>query len=80
MTQAPRVRLYTRTNCHLCDVARADLDRICADLAVTFDEVDVDNNPALTAEYGDRVPVIVVDGREHGCFEVEEPRLRAALR
>ncbi len=80
MTQAPRVRLYTRTNCHLCDVAREDLDRICADLAVTFDEVDVDNNPALTAEYGDRVPVIVVDGREHGCFEVEEPRLRAALR
>lgn len=77
---APRVRLYTRTNCHLCDLARADLERICADVAVAFDEVDVDTDPALTAEYGDRVPVIVVDGREHGCFQVEEPRLRAALR
>lgn len=76
----PRVRLYTRTNCHLCDVARADLERICGELAVAFDQVDVDTDPALTAEYGDRVPVIVVDGREHGCFEIEEPRLRAALR
>ncbi|MGI8626867.1 MAG: glutaredoxin family protein [Geodermatophilaceae bacterium] len=80
MTPAPRVRLYTRTHCHLCDVVRADLNRICGDLAVAFDEVDVDTDPALTAEYGDRVPVIVVDGREHGCFQVEEPRLRAALR
>jgi glutaredoxin len=61
-------------------VVRADLNRICGDLAVAFDEVDVDTDPALTAEYGDRVPVIVVDGREHGCFQVEEPRLRAALR
>jgi len=61
-------------------VARADLERICGELAVAFDQVDVDTDPALTAEYGDRVPVIVVDGREHGCFEIEEPRLRAALR
>jgi hypothetical protein len=35
--------------------------------------------PALQAEYGDRVPVIDVDGREHGFWKVEEPRFRAAL-
>lgn len=76
----PRVLLYSRQECHLCEVAQADLERICGDLGVGYDEVDVDNDPALRAEYGDRVPVIVVDGQEHGCFRVEEPRLRAALR
>jgi hypothetical protein len=40
----------------------------------------VDTDPELRAEYGDRVPVIMVDGREHGFFRVEEGRLRAALR
>lgn len=75
-----RVLLYSRANCHLCEVALADVERICRDLAVDFDEVDVDTNPGLRAEYGDRVPVIVVDGREHGYFSVDEPRLRAALR
>jgi len=76
----PRVRLFSRTDCHLCDVARTDLERICGDLAIGFDEVDVDTEPELRAEYGDRVPVIVVDGNEHGYFRVEEARLRAALR
>ena len=76
----PRVRLYSRTNCHLCEVARADVQRICDELAVQFDETDVDSDPVLRAEYGDRVPVIVVDDKEHGYFRVNEARLRAALR
>jgi len=76
----PRVRLYSRTNCHLCEVARADVQRICDELAVQFDETDVDRDPVLRAEYGDRVPVIVVDDKEHGYFRVDEARLRAALR
>ncbi|MBA3339405.1 MAG: glutaredoxin family protein [Geodermatophilaceae bacterium] len=75
-----RVLLYSRPDCHLCEVARAELERICADLVIGFDEIDVDSDPDLRADYGDRVPVIVVDGREHGYFRVEEDRLRAALR
>jgi hypothetical protein len=41
---------------------------------------DVDSDRELRAEYGDRVPVILVDGEEHGYWSVEEDRLRAALR
>ena len=75
-----RVLVYTRVGCHLCEVAEADVARICADLGLGFACVDVDTDPELRAEYGDRVPVIMVDGREHGYFRVEEERLRAALR
>jgi len=56
------------------------VQRICGELAVQFDETDVDSDPVLRAEYGDRVPVIVVDDKEHGYFRVDEARLRAALR
>lgn len=74
-----RVLVYTREGCHLCAVAESDVARICGGLGLGFRTVDVDTDPELRAEYGDRVPVIMVDGREHGFWRVEEPRLRAAL-
>ena len=39
----------------------------------------MDSDPELRAEYGDRVPVIVIDGAEHGYWKVEEDRFRRAL-
>jgi glutaredoxin len=76
---APRVTVYTRTDCGLCEKAEAEVARICADVGAGWTTVDVDSDPELRAEYGDRVPVIEVDGREHGFWRVEEDRLRAAL-
>jgi glutaredoxin len=74
-----RVTVYTRADCGLCVKAEADVARICADVGAGWTTVDVDSDPELRAEYGDRVPVIEVDGREHGFWRVEEDRLRAAL-
>lgn len=74
-----RVTLLSRADCHLCDVARSDLQRITGELGVALSEVDVDTDPELRAEYGDRLPVILIDGAEHGYWRVEEERLRRAL-
>ncbi|GAA3003676.1 glutaredoxin family protein [Actinokineospora diospyrosa] len=74
-----RVTVMTRQGCHACEVAESDVARICADLEVAWSAVDVDSDPELRAEYGDRVPVILVDDAEHGYWQVEEDRLRAAL-
>jgi glutaredoxin len=79
VTAPPRVTVYTRADCGLCVKAEAEVARICAELGVGWTAVDVDTDPELRAEYGDRVPVIEVDGREHGFWRVEEERLRAAL-
>jgi glutaredoxin len=74
-----RVTVYTRVGCSFCEKAEADVARICGELGETWRAVDVDSAPELQAEYGDRVPVIDIDGREHGFWKVEEPRFRAAL-
>ena len=73
------VTLMTRAHCTACAAVREDLERICGELGVPWSERDVDADPELRAEYGDRVPVILVDDVEHGFWEVEEERLRAAL-
>jgi glutaredoxin len=71
----PRLTLVTRPGCHLCDVAKEALDRI----GEPWTELDVESDIELEREYGDRVPVILLDGREHGYWRVEEDRLRRDL-
>ncbi|UGT64980.1 glutaredoxin family protein [Nocardia asteroides] len=77
------VTLLTRTGCGLCATALEQLRAICADYGLTPETVDVDEaaatDPELRAEYGDRLPVVLLDGREHSYFDVDEPRLRADL-
>jgi len=74
-----RVVVYTRVGCPACATAEHAVERICGELGESWTTVDVDGAAELRAEYGDRVPVIVVDGREHGFWRVEEVRFRAAL-
>jgi glutaredoxin len=74
-----RVRLYSKPGCHLCDDARAVVERVCADLGTSYDEVDITTSPELMNAYADQIPVTFVDGRQHDFWRVDETRLRRAL-
>jgi glutaredoxin len=78
-TGAPRLRLLGRPGCHLCDDARTIVAAVAAEAGVAWDEVDVDSDGDLADEYGDRVPVVLLDGQEHAYWRVDAERLRAAL-
>jgi glutaredoxin len=73
------VALITRAGCHLCQDAETVLRRLRDELGFGYAELDVDADPDRRAEYSDRVPVILIDGKEHGYWRVEEPRFRRAL-
>jgi hypothetical protein len=70
-----RLTLITRVRCHLCDVAKDAMARVAQITGEQWQEVDVDSDPRLQEEYSDRVPVILLDGKEHGYWRVEEQRL-----
>ena len=81
----PRVVLLTREGCEMCERARRRLSELSGELGFELAVTDVDaeahrGRPALRAEFGDRLPVVLLDGREHSYWEVDEPRLRADLR
>lgn len=73
------VTLITRVGCHLCEQAHEVLLRLRDELGFGYDELDVDADRDRRNEYSNRVPVIMVDGKEHGYWRVEEDRLRRAL-
>jgi glutaredoxin len=70
-----RLTLITRPGCHLCQVAETAMDKITADTGEEWTRVDVTDSVELERDYGDRVPVVLLDGREHGYWRVEEERL-----
>jgi hypothetical protein len=78
------VVLLTRGACTICAAAAARLAELAGQWDFTLTVTDVDNaaadgDPALRAEYGDRLPVVLLDGREHSYGEVDEERLVADL-
>jgi glutaredoxin len=77
------VELYSRTGCHLCEIAKAEIESLRNELSLEhrFDlkEIFIDGDPKLEAEYGIMVPVILINGKIHGFGRVERDRMRAAL-
>jgi hypothetical protein len=69
------VQLLIRPNCHLCQPAREAMARVAEVAGVRWEEIDVTGDPKLEREYGDRLPVVLLDGKEHGYWRVEEDRL-----
>ncbi|MFL5837872.1 MAG: glutaredoxin family protein [Solirubrobacteraceae bacterium] len=69
------VALYGRPGCHLCDDARAMLERA----GVAYDERNIEADDELFRRYLERIPVIVIDGEEAFELVVDEHALGARL-
>ena len=75
----PRITLIGKPDCHLCDDARAVIERVCADTGESFAERNILAEPELMAAYAEQIPVTLVDGKQHDYWRVDEQRLRKAL-
>ena len=74
-----RITLIGKPGCHLCDDARDEISRLCAETGDAWVELSIEDDPALFDEYWERIPVILVDERPHDFWRVDPQRLRAAL-
>ncbi len=68
----PVVRLYSRNDCHLCDVAKGRIESAGRRVAFRFEIVDIDGDPKRYAPYNERIPVVHVNGEEIFAFRVNE--------
>jgi Glutaredoxin-like domain (DUF836) len=75
----PRITLLARPGCHLCDDARAVIERVAGEMGVGWEERDITASPDDMREYWDKIPVTLVDGVQIDFWRVGEARLRAAL-
>jgi glutaredoxin len=71
--------LYGKPGCHLCDDARAAVERVTARRDVPLEQVDISRDPVLYKRYGERIPVLEMDGETVFEFFVDEVVLERRL-
>jgi glutaredoxin len=75
----PRLTVYSRSHCHLCEDMIAGLQGLQARNSFEFDTVDVDRDPALARRYGDKVPVLAYGERELCHYRLDAAVITAFL-
>jgi hypothetical protein len=75
----PAVTLFSRPGCHLCDDARAALERVRVRTPFALEEVDITLDDDLHRRYLERIPVVALGGEELFEFFVDEAALEARL-
>lgn len=79
MDSTHTVTLMVRSTCGSCTRVRAQIEPVCAGHGAPLEVVDVDSSGPLAVEFGDRVPVVLVDDEEIACWEIDDEELEAAL-
>ncbi len=76
----PKVTLYTRAGCCLCDDAKRVLLAARGRADFEYEEKDIDADPELRHRYNDEVPVIAIDGVKAFKYRVEETEFLKKLK
>ena len=78
---ARALTLYGKPGCHLCDEARRVVREVRAAEPAPFElvEIDVSLDPRLNRVYGERIPILEVDGDEAFEYHVDPDELKRRL-
>lgn len=75
-----RVTIMSRRDCHLCHVVARVAAQVQEELTFDLTIVDIDRDEHLRRQYGDRIPVVLVDEREVLSGKVTGGDLRKAIK
>ncbi|MGH7817651.1 MAG: glutaredoxin family protein [Candidatus Binatia bacterium] len=60
----PKLTLYSRQDCCLCDEMKAAIKEVAATICLDIDEIDIDGSAELQEKFGSEVPVLFINGRK----------------
>ena len=75
MSHRRELTLYSRPNCHLCDVMKAQIDRLRARVALDLQGVNITGDIGLERRYGNEIPVLLINGRKAVTVSVDDVEL-----
>ncbi len=74
------ITIYSKKNCHLCDVAKEALINIRKEFPFSLIEVDIEKDKAIFEKYKYLIPVIEIDGEKTFTYKVNEAELKTILK
>ena len=77
---SPRdVTMYMREGCHLCEEAKAQIAPLLKEFGARLTEINIDEDPAIRAEYDYDIPVIFLGARKAAKHRVDLAQFRRQL-
>jgi glutaredoxin len=73
------VSIYSRKECHLCEEALKVLQKLKDELGFEISEIFIDGDKELEKQYGEQVPVTLIDGVHHDYWRVDPVRFKSSL-
>lgn len=74
-----RVVLIGKPDCHLCQDARAVVERVCTETGTSWAELSILDDPTLADAYWEQIPVVLVDGEVAATWFVDPGALMKRL-
>ena len=74
------VTVYSRSGCHLCEIAIDRINSVKKDYEFSLEISLIDNNNELEKEFGEQVPVIMIDNTIHDYWRVDLERFTKAIK
>jgi len=74
------VIIYSRPGCHLCDEAKAAIRASGCDGEFSLEEINIAEDPTLSEQYGNDIPVIFINGVKAFKHRVDPREFKRKLR
>ena len=75
-----KVTVISRTGCHLCEIAIDKINLVKDQLKFELEIKLINDLPELEQEYGEQVPVIMIDDKIHDYWRVDIERFTKAIK
>ena len=75
-----KVTVISRTGCHLCEIAIDKINLVKEQLKFDLEIKLINDLPELEQEYGEQVPVIMIDNKIHDYWRVDIERFTKAIK
>jgi glutaredoxin len=75
-----KVTVISRTGCHLCEIAIDKIKLVKEQLKFELEIKLINDLPELEQEYGEQVPVIMIDNKIHDYWRVDIERFTKAIK
>ncbi|MFZ3059324.1 MAG: glutaredoxin family protein [Candidatus Methanoperedens sp.] len=74
------ITIYSKKNCHLCDIAKVTLLKIRKEFPFSLIEVDIEKDKEIFEKYKYLIPVIEIDGEKTFTYKVNEAEFKKILK
>ena len=81
MTSEIELTLIGKPGCHLCEDAEAAIGEVVEDFPgrVKLVHENILENDELFAKFSEEIPVLLINGKVHNYWRIDQARLREAL-